>query len=96
MNPDNDCDLLAKSIIDRLFKPIKNNEEVQALSTVFFLLGIGIKDEMKKELVKNPERFLDNLQKSEWNQVIKKNKQLHDDINKDILYFSQCCQNYKK
>tara|TARA_B100000965_G_C19226860_1_gene598322 strand:+ start:138 stop:476 length:339 start_codon:yes stop_codon:yes gene_type:complete len=103
MNQDNDCDILAISIIDRLCKPIneaidkesKNNSDLQTLSTVFFMMNIRIKDSMKQELVENPNKFLNNLEKSELNQVINKNKQLHQDIQNDILHFSKCCQHFK-
>ena len=80
MNPQNECDEFAISIIDRICTPIneetKNNHELRMLGTIFQIMGIGIKDIMKDELYQNPENFL--------------KKDISEDIRKDIIRFSKC------
>ena len=87
ISPTNDeCDKLAKSIIDGMFIPInketKKNTEIQTLFNVYNFMGIGLKNIMKDELVNNPLEFLNNIEI----------KQLNQDIKNDILNFSKCHQ----
>ena len=90
-----DCDKLAISIIDRICKPInhqvKKNEELRTLASVFNFMGIGIKDEMKKELYKNPKLFkYQYVNGIEMNYGLGSDESTHRDINTDIIRFSEC------
>ena len=79
----NECDALAISIIDRIGdkmnKDLKHNNEAELLGTICFIMGIGLKDIMKEELLKNPKNFL------------KKDTELPSDIISDINKLIKYC-----
>ena len=87
----NECDELARSIIDRICIPFNReanyNDELRTLGTVFTVMGIGLKDIMKDELYKDPIQFIplhaDN------------NPIVTDQIKLDIFKFSRCIKNNK-
>ena len=79
-----ECDKLAVSIIDRIYIPInkqaEKNDEFRMFGDISFVMGIGVKDIMKKELYQNPDNFI--------------NECTPDDIKTDIIRFSKCMKNY--
>ena len=80
----NECDALAISIIDRIGdkmnEDFKNSNEAELLGTICFVMGIGLKDIMKEELLKNPKSFLKKGTELSSDIII--------DINKLIKYFN--------
>ena len=79
----NECDALAISIIDRIGdkmnEDFKNSNEAELLGTICFIMGIGLKDIMKEELLKNPKNFL------------KKDTEIPSDIISDINKLIKYC-----
>lgn len=81
---EDECDKLGISIINRLTDPIyeraKTDNELQTLGTVFYIMGVSLKDIMKKDLRENPNEYINNMH-------------IDQDIKNDIKLFSKC---YKK
>ena len=83
------CDKLAISIVDRISEPInkQQNEIIQWIGTISFIMGIGIKDIIKEELLKNPKLFLggEDLSKDIIDDIILLAEYLGEDLSTDII-----------
>jgi hypothetical protein len=55
----------------------KIDNELQILGAVFYMISLGVKDIMKKDLIENPNEYINNMH-------------IDQEIKNDIKLFSKC------